>query len=106
MGQQPEGGQVSDGSDMPSKEVGDKLIEAYYARVHPKHPFLPRKRVQSLHGARLELVPAHKAARSEGREGKCDYATLQLVYAIGARYLQLSNDDDHYSSPKVWICPK
>ncbi|KAF5542362.1 transcription activator acu-15 [Fusarium phyllophilum] len=83
IGQQPEGSQVSDGSDLPSKEVGDRLIEAYYARVHPKHPFLPRKRVQSLHEARLELVPACRAALSEG-----------------ARYLQLSNDDDHYSSPK------
>ncbi|KAF5241193.1 hypothetical protein FANTH_9189 [Fusarium anthophilum] len=81
------------------KEVGDKLIEAYYARVHPKHPFLPRKRVQSLHEARLELVPAHKAVPSEGVTKGCDYATLQLVYAIGARYLQLSNDEDHYSPP-------
>ncbi|KAF4957454.1 hypothetical protein FGADI_3090 [Fusarium gaditjirri] len=95
-----EGERVSGSSDLPSKEVGDKLIEAYYARVHPKHPFLPRKRVQSLHEARLELVPAHKAVPSEGRTRRCDYATLQLVYAIGARYLQLSNDDDHYSSPK------
>ncbi|KAF5704607.1 transcription activator acu-15 [Fusarium mundagurra] len=96
-GQQVQGGRISDGSDLLSKEVGDKLIEAYYARVHPKHPFLPRKRVQSLHDARIELFPAHK---TEGRTSKCDYATLQLVYAIGARYLQLSNDDDHYSSPK------
>lgn len=103
--QHSEGSQVSDGSDLPSKEVGDKLIEAYYARVHPKHPFLPRKRVLSLHEARLELVPAHKAVRSEVMWSRCDYATLQLVYAIGARYLQLSNDDDHYSSPKVRISP-
>ncbi|KLO86465.1 transcription activator protein acu-15 [Fusarium fujikuroi] len=100
IGQHPEGDRVSDGSDLPSKEVGDKLIEAYYARVHPKHPFLPRKRVQSLHEARLELAPAHKAMGSDSGRSRCDYATLQLVYAIGARYLQLSNDDDHYSSPK------
>ncbi|PNP81456.1 hypothetical protein FNYG_05262 [Fusarium nygamai] len=99
-GQQVEGDRISDGSDLPSKEIGDKLIEAYYARVHPKHPFLPRKRVQSLHEARLEVTPAHQAVRSDSVRSKCDYATLQLVYAIGARYLQLSNDDDHYSSPK------
>ncbi|KAI1012814.1 hypothetical protein LB504_008494 [Fusarium proliferatum] len=101
IGQQSEGDRVSDSSDLPSREVGDKLIEAYYARVHPKHPFLPRKKVQSLHEARLELVPAHKGVRSDSGRSRCDYATLQLVYAIGARYLQLSNDDDHYSSPKV-----
>ncbi|KAF5644902.1 transcription activator acu-15 [Fusarium sp. NRRL 52700] len=104
VGQQFQGQRISEGSDLPSKEVGDKLIEAYYARAHPKHPFLPRKRVQSLHDARLELFPAHKAVRSEGGRGKCEYATLQLVYAIGARYLQLSNDDEHYSSPKVRLC--
>ncbi|CVL02607.1 related to transcription activator protein acu-15 [Fusarium mangiferae] len=100
IGQQSEGDRVSDSSDLPSKEVGDKLIEAYYARVHPKHPFLARKKIQSLHEARLELVPAHKGVRSDSGRSRCDYATLQLVYAIGARYLQLSNDDDHYSSPK------
>ncbi|KAF4494145.1 transcription activator acu-15 [Fusarium agapanthi] len=99
-GQQLQGQRIPDGSDLPSKEVGDKLIEAYYARVHPKHPFLPRKRVESLHEARHELVPALKAVPSGGVTNRCDYATLQLVYAIGARYLQLSNDDNHYSSPK------
>lgn len=99
-GQQAEGDQVSVGSYLPSKEVGDKLIGAYYTRVHPKHPFLPRKRLQSLHEASHELVPAHKSVRSEGERSRCDYATLQLVYAIGARYLQLSNEDDH-SSPTV-----
>ncbi|KAF5578267.1 transcription activator acu-15 [Fusarium pseudocircinatum] len=66
VGHQPEGGQVSDGSDLPSKEVGDKLIEAYYAK-----------------GAPETSLPAS-----------------QKMYAIGARYLQLSNDNDHYSSPK------
>jgi hypothetical protein len=83
---------ITDGSDMPSELVGDKLIDAYYARVHPKHPFLPRQRVQSLHEARRDLIPAHKA---EAGQRSCCYATLQLVYAIGARYLQLTNDDDH-----------
>ncbi|KAF5000375.1 hypothetical protein FGRMN_1843 [Fusarium graminum] len=102
--QHTEGGQVSIGSALPSKEVGDKLIEAYYARVHPKHPFLPRKRIQSLHEARHELVPAHKTVRSEGMRSRCDYATLQLVYAIGARYLQLSNDDDHSSPTRHYAC--
>ncbi|KAM0083653.1 hypothetical protein ACKRZS_004105 [Fusarium odoratissimum] len=105
-GQQPEGDRVSGGSDLPSKEVGDKLIEAYHARLHPKHPFLPSRRVRSLQEARFELIPAHKDVRSEGVRSGCDYATLQLVYAIGARYLQLSNDDDHYSSPKVRLYTK
>ncbi|KAF5975584.1 transcription activator acu-15 [Fusarium coicis] len=79
IGQQHEGGQVSDGSDLPNKEVGDKLIEAYYARVHPKHPFLPRKRVQSLHDTRLELVPAHRA-----RHYACAMADADSIFATGS----------------------
>nr|RBQ94345.1 hypothetical protein FVER53263_09847 [Fusarium verticillioides] len=77
--QQHEGGQVSDGSDLPNKVVGDKLIEAYYARVHPKHPFLPRKRVQSLHDTRLELVPAHRA-----RHYACAMADADSIFATGS----------------------
>ncbi|RGP69686.1 hypothetical protein FSPOR_4498 [Fusarium sporotrichioides] len=103
-GQQVESDVFSGGSDLPIKDVGDKLIEAYYARVHPKHPFLARKRVQSLHGARHELVPAHRAVRSEDVQTKCDHATLQLVYAIGARYLQLSNDGVHSSPTRHYSC--
>ncbi|RBR16040.1 hypothetical protein FVER53590_09847 [Fusarium verticillioides] len=79
IGQQHEGGQVSDGSDLPNKVVGDKLIEAYYARVHPKHPFLPRKRVQSLHDTRLELVPAHRA-----RHYACAMADADSIFATGS----------------------
>ncbi|KAF5671426.1 transcription activator acu-15 [Fusarium heterosporum] len=102
--QHAEEDQVSVGLDLPSREVGNKLIEAYYARVHPKHPFLPRKRVQSLHETSHELVPAHQSVRAVGIRTKCDYATLQLVYAIGARYLQLSNDDDHSSPTRHYAC--
>jgi hypothetical protein len=90
-------------ADMPSAEVGEKLIDAYYARVHPKHPFLPQKRVLALHENRESLSPAHRLQTSESRRGDpCDYAILRLVYAIGARYLQLTNDED-YPSPKVRI---
>jgi hypothetical protein len=90
-------------ADMPSAEVGAKLIDAYYAKVHPKHPFLPQKRILALHENRESLSPTHRLQESEGRRGdQCDYAILRLVYAIGARYLQLTNDDD-YPSPKVRI---
>ncbi|KAL2204279.1 hypothetical protein CC79DRAFT_1400490 [Sarocladium strictum] len=92
---------IANGSDMPSEQVGDKLIDAYYARVHPKHPFLPRQRVQFLHEARLDLLPAHKV---DSDRKSCDYATLQLVYAIGARYLQLTNDDNYSIPAEHYAC--
>lgn len=94
--------QTSQTLDMPSEQVSLKLIDAYYARVHPKHPFLPRNRVLQLHHIRNDLIPAHKAMQSGSTDITCACAILQLVYAIGARYLQLTNDDD-YSSPSVGL---
>lgn len=92
----------SPGADMPTDEVGRKLIDAYYFRVHPKHPFLSRKKIIRLHNARANLVPAHKVPPSstENRADLCDYAILHLVYAIGGRYLQLTPDNKH-ASPSV-----
>ncbi|KAH8170052.1 fungal specific transcription factor domain-containing protein [Sarocladium implicatum] len=90
--------------DMPSEELSMKLIDAYYARVHPKHPFLPRKRLQALHEVRHDLIPAHRAMQPGALKPTCEYATLQLVYAIGARYLQLTNDDDYSSPSRHYAC--
>ncbi|EMT64822.1 hypothetical protein FOC4_g10007513 [Fusarium odoratissimum] len=100
-GQQPEGDRVSGGSDLPSKEVGDKLIEAYHARLHPKHPFLPRRRVRSLQEARFELIPAHKDVRSEGstlrRITMSDLRDLATLCLRHSRY-QLRSP----TGPGVW----
>jgi hypothetical protein len=97
-------------ADMPTDEVGRKLIDAYYSRVHPKHPFLSKKKIMRLHNGRANLVPAHKIPPStENRADLCDYAILHLVYAIGGRYLQLTPDNKH-PSPSVslttilWWC--
>lgn len=90
-------------ADVSADKIGEKLIDAYYTKVHPKHPFLSRKRVNALHQARNTLMPASKQPNSVGREDKCNYAVLHLVYAIGARYLQLTNDYDH-PSPAVSTC--
>ncbi|KAL1887672.1 hypothetical protein Sste5346_010067 [Sporothrix stenoceras] len=80
-------------ADMPSDEIADKLIEAYYVRVHPKHAFLCKKRVAALNKNRANLRPAHKSPGHRGPD-RLDYVILHLVYAIGARYLQLANDHD------------
>jgi hypothetical protein len=90
-------------ADMPTDEVGRKLIDAYYFRVHPKHPFLSKKKIMRLHNNRANLVPAHKIPPStENRAELCDYAILHLVYAIGGRYLQLTPDNKH-PSPSVSV---
>lgn len=80
-------------AEMPSDEMADKLIEAYYFRVHPKHAFLSRKRITALNANRESLRPAHQAPGHRGPD-RLDYVIMHLVYAIGARYLQLANDHD------------
>jgi hypothetical protein len=93
----------SDRADMPTDEVGRKLIDTYYSRIHPKHPFLSKKKIMRLHDARANLVPAHKMPPStENRANLCDYAILHLVYAIGGRYLQLTPDNKR-PSPSVSV---
>ncbi|CAK7226350.1 hypothetical protein SBRCBS47491_006201 [Sporothrix bragantina] len=80
-------------ADMPSDEIADKLIEAYFFRVHPKHAFLSRRRVAALNKNRANLRPAHQSPGHRGPD-RLDYVIMHLVYAIGARYLQLANDHD------------
>lgn len=90
-------------ADMPTDEVGRKLIDTYYSRIHPKHPFLSKKKIMRLHNARANLVPAHKVSPStENRADLCDYSILHLVYAIGGRYLQLAPDNKHQSPSVSW----
>lgn len=92
--------------DMPSDEVAERLIAAYFSKVHPKHPFLSRKRIYTLSRIRATLAPAHQARSSEGRADYLGYAILHLIYAIGARYLQLVNDHNCAPSPEVSSPPK
>jgi hypothetical protein len=88
-------------ADMPSDEIADKLIEAYFFRVHPKHAFLSRRRVEALNKNRANIRPAHQLLGHRG-PGRLGYVILHLVYAIGARYLQLANDHD-CPNPEVSI---
>ncbi|OAA54377.1 Zn(2)-C6 fungal-type DNA-binding domain protein [Niveomyces insectorum RCEF 264] len=92
-----EGGNAAKKADMPSDDVAESLIDAYFSKVHPKHPFLSKSRIAALNKSRTTLVPAHQMHSSNNRGDRLDHAILHLVYAIGARYLQLAND--HSCSP-------
>ncbi|KAL1876854.1 hypothetical protein VTK73DRAFT_9156 [Phialemonium thermophilum] len=86
-------------ADMPSAAVASKLIEAYTNKVHSKHPFLSRAKLQHLNENRAELRPCTSSSNEEQLppEDRLNYFTLHMVYAIGARYLQLSRDSDNVS---------
>lgn len=92
-------------ADMPSDEIASKLIGAYLSKVHPKHPFLSRRTISMLSKNRANLAPACQSSSSASDANRLSYAVLHLVYAIGARYMQLANNDGDYPSPEVGLAP-
>ncbi|OAP55799.1 hypothetical protein AYL99_09951 [Fonsecaea erecta] len=86
-------------AEMPTDEMGEELTSTYLLKVYPKHPFLSKNRVHALNRDRASLMAAHQSQSKEARLSRLDYAILHLVYAIGARYLQLA-DDNSYPSPE------
>ncbi|KIW94984.1 uncharacterized protein Z519_04964 [Cladophialophora bantiana CBS 173.52] len=97
--QQQQGSENSVFAEMPTDEMGEELTSTYLLKVYPKHPFLSKERVHALNKDRANLMSAHQSQSKEGRANRLDYAILHLVYAIGARYLQLA-DDNSYPSPE------
>ncbi|RFU23872.1 hypothetical protein B7463_g12469, partial [Scytalidium lignicola] len=87
-------------ASMPSDAVGDKLIHAYTDKVHSKQPFLSKTKLRRLHQRRNELFPSGKVSKEQSLAERLDFFTLHMVYAIGARYLQLSDDYD-YIAPEA-----
>lgn len=86
---------------MPRQPVADKLIMAYIHKVHSKHPFLSRARLRQLNERRLQLRASEDLRKQQlPPENRLDWFMLHMVYAIGARYLQLSRDSD-YVSPEA-----
>lgn len=85
-------------ASMPEDQVSDELIRAYLMKVHPKHPFLSRKKILDLSQRRKTLRPAHQLTANQPLHTRLDFAILHLIYAIGARYLQLA-DEYEYISP-------
>nr|POE77866.1 regulatory protein cat8 [Quercus suber] len=85
---------------MPSTSMSKSLIAAYLNKVHTKHPFLSVQRIHKLGEQRQILRPAYKLSPDVPMSSRLDYCTLHLIYAIGARYLQLAEEYD-YRLPAV-----
>lgn len=75
---------------LPNGSLGNKLIQVYFAKVHPKHPFLSSQHIGRLHDQReglREKVPDKPLLT------RLHSFQLCMVYAIGARYHQLSQNE-------------
>ncbi|KAK5462813.1 hypothetical protein LTS15_002525 [Exophiala xenobiotica] len=68
---------------IPAPKVGSKFIRAYLASVHPLYPFLDRTGLWEMHRH-------HSSVHGNpSTDSQLDLAVLHLVYAIGARCLEL-----------------
>jgi hypothetical protein len=75
--------------DPPSDEVGYKILETYFKRLHLRYPFLDRKELWRLHGERWRLARTKREELSQS--DRFAIFKLNLVYAIGATMIQISD---------------
>lgn len=82
----------------PTDEMGAKIIDTYFKRLHSRYPFLDRQQVWRLHRERWRLATMKREDLSSS--DRFGIFKLNLVYAIGATMLQLS-EKYAYTAPEV-----
>ncbi|KAJ5102971.1 hypothetical protein N7532_003500 [Penicillium argentinense] len=83
----------------PNDEMGSRMIETYLKRLHSRYPFLDRKQIWRLHEERWELAKTKREDLT--RSDRFSIFKLNLVYAIGATMLQLSEKYKYsYTAPE------
>lgn len=84
--------------ELPSDEMGFKILHSYFQRLHSRYPFLDRRQIWRPHEDRWRLARAKRDDLS--RSDRFDVFKPNLVFAIGATMLQLS-DKYAYIAPEV-----
>jgi hypothetical protein len=96
----------------PADVLGEKLINTYLARIHPRFPFLFRPDIWTAHRNRFGLSEEidRQQERSEPRFASSAYHnhglalfTLYMVYAIGALCLRLTEDYKETSPEQFYV---
>lgn len=85
--------------------MGLHCVETYLRKVHPKHAFLSPRRIFDLHRSCKPLASSARPVKDIFVHGRVDFFVLHLIYAIGARYMQLSQSG-FQCDPEVSICAK
>ncbi|KIW17934.1 hypothetical protein PV08_05129 [Exophiala spinifera] len=75
-----------------------QFLDAYLSKVHPKHMFISSRRLFRLHESREALLHAARPPKRNAVLSRCQFLLLHMVYAIGARYIQLSREQSRFSS--------
>lgn len=79
----------------PDKAMGSHFVNTYLLKVHPKHAFIPPRRILNLHSSCEALVASARPVADSPIATRIDFFVLHLIYAIGARYMQLSQNEFH-----------
>lgn len=87
----------------PTDEMGTRILDTYFTRLHSRYPFINRKQVWQIHADRWRLAKIKREDLT--RSDRFAIFKLNLVYAIGATMLRLS-EKYAYTSPEVIIFSK
>lgn len=82
----------------PTDEMGARILDTYFTRLHSRYPFLNQKQVWQIHDDRWRLAKTKREDLT--RSDRFAIFKLNIVYAIGATMLQLS-EKYAYTSPEV-----
>ena len=102
----------SDTAEPPADNLGERLINAYLIRIHPRFPFLFRSDVWEAHRHRNSLGKEPRAQHDQDLPRfstpayeKHGFAlfVLNMVYAIGALNLRLTEDYKETSPEKFYV---
>jgi hypothetical protein len=82
----------------PTDEMGARILDTYFTRLHSRYPFLNQKEVWKIHEDRWRLAKTKREDLT--RSDRFAIFKLNIVYAIGATMLQLS-EKYAYTAPEV-----
>jgi hypothetical protein len=84
--------------ESPDGALGLQFISTYLRKLHVKHAFMSPRRIYDLHHACQQLASSARSINGAHVSARIDCFTIHLIYAIGARYLQLSQNEYHCNS--------
>jgi len=82
----------------PNGAQGMHFINTYLSKVHIKHPFMSPRHISDLHHVCQSSTLSARPADGNRGSTRLDSFIIHLVYAIGARYMQLSQNEYHCNS--------
>jgi hypothetical protein len=77
----------------PNGALGMRFIDTYLSKVHIKHPFMSPRRISDLHRACQSSALSSRPVSGNLVSTRIDSFIIHLIYAIGARYMQLSQNE-------------